>query len=131
MHWKKGMNLQLRNLKLRTQFEDVRTLKDHMDKYHKQKRAKLNMSGEILSKPPIKPELIFCKPSGKLLWPGQVICRSGTNVTVKIFNKLLVIKTLPEAKTEPLDLEKHKKEISQKNAEHKNAYKIAKSMMEA
>ena len=113
-----------------TEFEDVRKLKVHMDKYHKQKQATLNMSGQILLKPPMKPELIVCKPSGKLLWPGQVISRSGTNVTVKMFNKLLVIKTLPEAKTEPFDLEKHKKEISQKNAEHKNAFKIAKSMME-
>ena len=99
-----------------TEFENVGTLKAHMEKYNKQKQATL--TGQILAKSPIKPEIIVCKPLGKLLWPGQVISWSETNVTMKIFNKLLVIKTLPEAKTEPFDDEKHKKKISKKNAEH-------------
>ena len=92
---------------------------------HKQKQPTLDGRGGL-----IRGKIVVFKPSGKLLWPAEVVSEIEGDLTVRIFNKMRSVKTIKVTSAEAFNYDEHSKFISAANSEHRFAFKMARSATE-
>ena len=104
-------------------FEKAKNVKDHLAKEHKKKQPTLDgVRGQL-----IRGKIVIFKPSGKLMWPAEVVSETENDITVQIFNKSRSVKTTQKNFVEPFDYDEHSTFISANNSEHRWAFRMARS----
>ena len=112
-------------------FESQQQVKAHIEVAHKKNQITLDGRAQLTNAPPQNQrKIVIVKPSGKLMWPAEVISESEGAITVQLFNKTRSIKTIKDTSAETFNYDEHSKYISANNSEHKHAFKMAKSATE-
>ena len=110
-------------------------VKKHMDKEHKRSQGFLggneDLDLSVTRTPPPAKRIVIFKIAGKLYWPALVVAEHDASITVRVFNKNSVVKTVPKEIIEDFNYEYHKHHISQNNSEHKQAFSEARKAVNA
>ena len=117
-----------REHKKNTRGHKTSELNSHMEKEHEKTQSLLDLNMDMTTKPPPAKRVVIFQVAGQLYWPAVVISENSSTITVRIFNKRRVLKTVDKEFVQDFDFEEHKWHISSKNSEHKHAFNEAKKL---